>query len=90
MVVAALVEREGRMVLARNHAWAEGVFGLVTGSSEAGEPAAAGARGRGGTGADHDGRCADRRLSVPNAGTKSSSPTLPAKFGSTKNWPNSG
>lgn len=44
-VVAALVEREGRMVLARNHAWAEGVFGLVTGFLEAGEsPAAAVAR----------------------------------------------
>jgi NAD+ diphosphatase len=36
-VVAALVEREGRIVLARNHAWAEGVFGLVTGFLEAGE-----------------------------------------------------
>lgn len=44
-VVAALVEREGRMVLARNHAWAEGVFGLVTGFLEAGEtPEAAVAR----------------------------------------------
>ena len=36
-VVAALVERDGRIVLARNHAWAEGVFGLVTGFLEAGE-----------------------------------------------------
>jgi NADH pyrophosphatase NudC (nudix superfamily) len=36
-VVAALVEREGLIVLARNHAWAEGVFGLVTGFLEAGE-----------------------------------------------------
>lgn len=36
-VVAALVELEGRIVLARNHAWAEGVFGLVTGFLEAGE-----------------------------------------------------
>ena len=44
-VVAALVEREGRMVLARNHAWAEGVLGLVTGFLEAGEtPEAAVAR----------------------------------------------
>ncbi|MDQ5878124.1 MAG: diphosphatase [Pseudomonadota bacterium] len=44
-VVAALVEREGSMVLARNHAWAEGVFGLVTGFLEAGEtPEAAVAR----------------------------------------------
>jgi NAD+ diphosphatase len=44
-VVAALVEREGRIVLARNHAWAEGVFGLVTGFLEAGEtPEAAVAR----------------------------------------------
>ncbi len=36
-VVAALVELEGRIVLARTHAWAEGVFGLVTGFLEAGE-----------------------------------------------------
>ena len=36
-VVAALVEREGMLVLARNHAWAEGVFGLITGFLEAGE-----------------------------------------------------
>lgn len=36
-VVAALVELEGRIVLARNHAWAEGAFGLVTGFLEAGE-----------------------------------------------------
>jgi NAD+ diphosphatase len=44
-VVAALVEREGHIVLARNHAWAEGVFGLVTGFLEAGEsPEAAVAR----------------------------------------------
>jgi NADH pyrophosphatase NudC (nudix superfamily) len=44
-VVAALVELEGRIVLARNHAWAEGVFGLVTGFLEAGEsPEAAVAR----------------------------------------------
>lgn len=44
-VVAALVELEGSIVLARNHAWAEGVFGLVTGFLEAGEsPEAAVAR----------------------------------------------
>ncbi|MFO1344991.1 MAG: NUDIX domain-containing protein [Rhodocyclaceae bacterium] len=36
-VVAALVEREGLIVLARNHAWQPGVFGLVTGFLEAGE-----------------------------------------------------
>ena len=36
-VVAALVEREGMIVLARNHAWQPGVFGLVTGFLEAGE-----------------------------------------------------
>ena len=33
-VVAALVEWEGRIVLARNAAWAEGKFGLVTGFLE--------------------------------------------------------
>ncbi len=33
-VVAALVEWEGRMVLARNVAWAEGKFGLITGFLE--------------------------------------------------------
>ena len=44
-VVAALVEREGMIVLARNHAWQPGVFGLVTGFLEAGEsPEAAVAR----------------------------------------------
>lgn len=36
-VVAALVECAGRIVLARNHTWAEGVFGLVAGFLEAGE-----------------------------------------------------
>ena len=36
-VVAGLVEREGLIVLARNHAWQPGVFGLVTGFLEAGE-----------------------------------------------------
>lgn len=36
-VVAALVERDGHIVLARNHAWAEGSFGLITGFLEAGE-----------------------------------------------------
>lgn len=33
-VVAALVEREGLIVLARNHAWPERMFGLVTGFLE--------------------------------------------------------
>jgi NAD+ diphosphatase len=36
-VVAALIQcadREGRILLARNHAWAEGKFGLVTGFVE--------------------------------------------------------
>jgi NADH pyrophosphatase NudC (nudix superfamily) len=33
-VVAALVEREGMIVLARNHAWPEKTFGLVTGFLE--------------------------------------------------------
>lgn len=36
-VVAALVELAGSMVLARNHGWAPGAFGLVTGFLEAGE-----------------------------------------------------
>lgn len=36
-VVAALVERDGRIVLARNQAWAEGTFGLISGFLEAGE-----------------------------------------------------
>ena len=36
-VVAALVERDGQIVLARNQAWAEGVFGLIAGFLEAGE-----------------------------------------------------
>ena len=44
-VVAALVEFEGRMVLARNAAWAAGKFGLVTGFLERDEtPEAAVAR----------------------------------------------
>lgn len=44
-VVAALVEYEGRLVLARNAAWAEGKFGLVTGFLERDEsPEAAVAR----------------------------------------------
>lgn len=44
-VVAALVERDGRVVLARNRAWADGVFGLIAGFLEAGEsPEAAVAR----------------------------------------------
>lgn len=36
-VVAALVEHEGRVVLARNAAWPEGKFGLITGFLEGGE-----------------------------------------------------
>lgn len=36
-VVAALVELDGCIVLARNHGWAEGAFGLITGFLEAGE-----------------------------------------------------
>lgn len=44
-VAAALVERDGRIVLARNKDWAEGSFGLVTGFIEAGEsPEAAAVR----------------------------------------------
>ena len=44
-VVAALVEWEGRIVLARNAAWTEGKFGLVTGFLERDEsPEAAVAR----------------------------------------------
>ena len=33
-VVAALVEYRGNLVLARNHAWAAGAFGLITGFLE--------------------------------------------------------
>ena len=41
-VVAALVEYRGALVLARNHAWAAGAFGLITGFLERDEdPAAA-------------------------------------------------
>ena len=36
-VVAALVERDGMIVLARNHAWPEKKFGLITGFLERGE-----------------------------------------------------
>jgi len=44
-VVAALVEYRGRIVLARNQAWAEGAFGLITGFLERDEePAAAAMR----------------------------------------------
>jgi len=35
--VAALVEYQGEIVLARNKAWPEGMFGLVTGFLEKGE-----------------------------------------------------
>jgi len=41
-VLAALVEYDGRIVLARNHAWAAGAFGLVTGFLERDEDPAAG------------------------------------------------
>ena len=41
-VVAALVELDGRIVLARNHAWAEGAFGLITGFLERDEDPFAG------------------------------------------------
>lgn len=33
-VVAALVERDGRIILARNHTWPEKMFGLITGFLE--------------------------------------------------------
>ena len=36
-VLAAIVEHEGRVLLARNAAWPEKVFGLITGFMEAGE-----------------------------------------------------
>jgi len=36
-VVAALVEYNGNIVLARNKAWPEGMFGLITGFLEKGE-----------------------------------------------------
>lgn len=36
-VVAAIVEYEGKILLARNAAWAEGVFALITGFLEHGE-----------------------------------------------------
>jgi len=36
-VVAAIVEYEGRVLLARNAAWAEGMFALITGFLEHGE-----------------------------------------------------
>ncbi len=36
-VLAAIVEYEGRVLLARNAAWPEKVFGLITGFMEAGE-----------------------------------------------------
>ncbi len=36
-VLAGLVERDGLVVLARNHAWPEKMFGLVTGFMERGE-----------------------------------------------------
>lgn len=42
-VVAALVEWQGKIVLARNRAWAEGSFGLITGFLERDESPAAGA-----------------------------------------------
>ena len=36
-IVAAIVEHDGRVILARNHGWAPGMFGLVTGFLEKGE-----------------------------------------------------
>jgi len=36
-VLAGLVERDGLIVLARNHAWPEKMFGLITGFMERGE-----------------------------------------------------
>lgn len=36
-VLAAIVEHDGEIVLANNHAWAPDMFGLVTGYLEAGE-----------------------------------------------------
>ena len=36
-VVAALVERNGHVILARNNAWSKKMFGLITGFLEAGE-----------------------------------------------------
>ena len=36
-VVAALVEREGHVVLVRNKAWPQKIYGLVTGFLEKGE-----------------------------------------------------
>lgn len=41
-VVAAIVEYEGKVLLARNAAWGEGVFALITGFLEAGETPEAG------------------------------------------------
>lgn len=41
-VVAALVERDGQVVLARNKAWPEKMFGLITGFLEAQETPAEG------------------------------------------------
>lgn len=41
-VLAALVEYDGRILLARNHAWAAGAFGLISGFLEGNEDPAAG------------------------------------------------
>jgi NAD+ diphosphatase len=41
-VVAAIVEYEGKILLARNAAWAEGMFALITGFLENGETPEAG------------------------------------------------
>ncbi|WP_374680685.1 NUDIX domain-containing protein [Accumulibacter sp.] len=41
-VLAALVEYQGAIVLARNRAWAAGAFGLITGFLERGEDPAVG------------------------------------------------
>lgn len=43
-VLAAVVEREGQVLLARNAAWPEKMFGLITGFMEAGETPEEGVR----------------------------------------------
>jgi NAD+ diphosphatase len=46
-VVAAIVEMEGAVILARNRAWPESMFGLITGFLEKGETPDAGNSARG-------------------------------------------
>lgn len=43
-VVAAIVEHEGRVLLARNHAWPHKMYGLITGFLERGESPEQGVR----------------------------------------------